>query len=64
MHHIKITLTNAQLASALGLKPEMLANGTTFLGVTGNYVGAGMLTEQEYNDIEAIADDILDEEVE
>lgn len=62
--NIKITLTNAQLASALGLTPEMLANGTTFLGVTGNYVGAGMLTEQEYNDIEAIADDILDEEVE
>lgn len=61
---IRLQLTNGQLASALGLTADMLANGTTFLGITGTYVGNGMLTETEYQEIENIADEILAEEVE
>lgn len=61
---IRLQLTNGQLASALGLTADMLANGTTFLGITGTYVGNGMLTEEEYVQIENIADEILAEEVE
>lgn len=61
---VKLHLTNSQLVAALGLTSNMLAEGVTFLGVTGTYVGSGMLTETEYNEIEAIADNILAEEVE
>ena len=52
-------LTPSQLATAIGLTPEMIAEGTTILGITGNYTGTGKLTEEEYNEIEALADSVL-----
>lgn len=61
---VRLQLTDSQLVAALGLTSNMLAEGVTFLGVTGTYVGSGMLTEIEYNEIETIADNILAEEVE
>lgn len=61
---IMLQLTNSQLASALGLTADMIADGVTFLGITGTHTGNGMLTETEYNEIETIADNILAEEVE
>lgn len=58
---VTISLTDSQLAAALGLTSDMIAEGTTFLGITGTYTGDGMLTKEEYNQIESIADDILAE---
>lgn len=57
--NIVLNLTPSQLATAIGLTPEMIAEGTTILGITGNYTGTGKLTEEEYNEIEALADSVL-----
>ena len=60
--NVKTIVTEAQLAEAIGLTSNMLAEGVTLLGITGNYIGNGVLTQAEYNEIEALADQVLAEE--
>lgn len=59
---IKITVSQSQIASAIGLTSEMIAEGQTVLGIQGSFTGSGMLSEEEYEQCEAIADRILAEE--
>ena len=37
----------------------MIAEGVTVLGIKGTHTGTGMLTEEEYNECEALANQIL-----
>lgn len=60
--NVKTIVTEAQLAEAIGLTSNMLAEGVTLLGITGNYTGNGVLTQAEYDEIEALADQVLAEE--
>lgn len=60
--NVKTIVTEAQLAEAIGLTSNMLAEGVTLLGITGNYTGNGVLTQTEYDEIEALADQVLAEE--
>lgn len=56
---ITLILSESTLASVIDLTSDMIAEGTTVLGIAGTHAGNGMLTEEEYNEIEAIADNIL-----
>lgn len=57
--NIVLDLTESQLATAIGLDSSMIAEGTTLLGIAGTFAGSGKLTQEEYDEIESIADDIL-----
>lgn len=57
--NIVLDLTESQLAAAIGLDSSMIAEGTTLLGIAGTFAGSGKLTQEEYDEIESIADDIL-----
>lgn len=61
-NQIKITIPQSQIASAIGLTSEMIAEGHTVLGIQGSFTGSGVLSEEEYAQCEAIADRILAEE--
>ena len=61
-NQIKITIPQSQIASAIGLTSEMIAEGQTVLGIQGSFTGSGVLSEEEYAQCEAIADRILAEE--
>lgn len=59
---IRIRVSQSQIASAIGLTSEMIAEGQTVLGIKGSFTGSGVLSEEEYAQCEAIADRILAEE--
>lgn len=61
-NQIKIVIPQSQIASAIGLTSEMIAEGNTVLGIQGSFTGSGVLSEEEYAQCEAIADRILAEE--
>lgn len=56
---ISLTLSQSQIASLIGLTEDMIAEGVTVLGIKGTHTGTGMLTEEEYNECEALANQIL-----
>ena len=56
---ISFTINESAIANAIGLTSDMIAEGITVLGITGTHTGTGMLTEQEYNECEELADTIL-----
>lgn len=57
--YVSFSISQSDIANAIGLTPDMIAEGSTVLGIVGTHTGSGMLTEEEYNDCEALANQIL-----
>lgn len=55
---LTLAVNDSDIVSAVNINSSMIANGTTLFGIQGSYVGNGVLSQEEYNACEDLADSI------